>query len=92
MAKVVELIVSRMEKASGKEKLARPAIELLVRKGLDNLRVIEPGVKVVYKNITVESTRDKEFLDILKKNLPAEELDGWFDIFDAAPMVRPGQA
>ena len=56
------------------------------------MRVIEPGVKVVFKNITVESTRDQEFLDILKKSLSAEELEGWFHIFDAAPMVRPGQA
>lgn len=91
VAKVVDLIVSRMEKASEKEKLARPAIDQLVRKGLDNLRVIEPGVKVVYKNITVESTRDQEFLDVLKKNLSEKELEGWFHIFDAAPMVRPGQ-
>jgi hypothetical protein len=92
VAKVVDLIVTRMEKASAKEKLSRTQIEDLVRKGLDKLRVIEPGVKVVYKNITVESTRDQEFLDILKKNLSAEELEGWFHIFDAAPMVRPGQA
>lgn len=91
VGKVVDLIVSRMEKASAKEKLTRAQIEDLVRKGLDKLRVIEPGVKVLYKNITVESTRDQEFLDILKKNLCAEELEGWFHIFDAAPMVRPGQ-
>lgn len=90
--KVADLIESRMEKASPKEKLTRAAIDLLVRNGLDNLRVIEPGVKVVYKNITVESTRDDEFKDVLKKNLSAEELKGWFHIFDAAPMVRPGQA
>ena len=92
VAKVVDLIVARMENASEKEKLTRAQIEDLVRKGLDKLRVIEPGVKVVYKNITVESTRDLEFLDILKKNLSAEELEGWFHVFDAAPMVRPGQA
>lgn len=91
VAKVVDLILSRMEKASEKEKLTRPVVEALVRKGLDNLRVIEPGVKVVYKNITVESTRDQEFLDVLKTKLSAEELEGWFHIFDAAPMVRPGQ-
>jgi hypothetical protein len=91
VAKVVDLIVARMEKASKNEKLTSVAIESLVRKGLDNLRVIEPGVKVVYKNITVESTRDDEFKDVLKKSLSAEELKGWFHIFDAAPMVRPGQ-
>jgi methanogenic corrinoid protein MtbC1 len=88
---VVDLIVSRMKNLAEKERMSRDAIDRLVRKGLDNLRVIEPGVKVVYKNITVESTRDQEFLDVLKKNLSAEELKGWFHIFDAAPMVRPGQ-
>ena len=91
VAKVVDLIVARMEKASAKEKLTRTQIDDLVRNGLDKLRVIEPGVKVVYKNITVESTRDQEFLDVLKKNLSEKELEGWFHIFDAAPMVRPGQ-
>lgn len=88
VAKVVDLIVARMEKASEKERLTPAAIDGLVRKGLDNLRVIEPGVKVVYKNITVESTRDKEFLEILRKAMPAEDLQGWFHIFDAAPMVQ----
>jgi hypothetical protein len=91
VANVVDLIVSRMKNLAEKERMSRDAIDRLVRKGLDNLRVIEPGVKVVYKNITVESTRDQEFLDVLKKNLSAEELKGWFHIFDAAPMVRPGQ-
>ena len=92
VAKVVDLIAVRMEKASQKEKLTRTAIEALVRKGLDNLRVIEPGVKVVYKNITLESTRDKEFLEILRKAMSEEDLQGWFHIFDAAPMVQLCQA
>lgn len=91
VSKVVDLIVARMERASEKEKLTREDITRLVQKGLENLRVIEPGVKVIYKNITVESTRDQEFLDMLKKNLPEQDLKGWFHIFDAAPMVRPGQ-
>jgi hypothetical protein len=92
VAKVVGLIVKRMESASERQKLKPDAIEALVRKGLDNLRVIEPSVKVVYKNITVESTRDKEFLEVLRNSMPKEDLQGWFQIFDAAPMVQPGQA
>ena len=92
VAKVVDLIESRMQKANPKEKLTRAAIDGLVRKGLDNLRVIDPGVKVVYKNITVESTRDNEFKDALKNSLSEEELVGWFHIFDAAPMVLLGHA
>jgi len=45
-------------------------------------------VRVVYKNITVESTRDKEFLEVLRKAVHEQELEGWFHIFDAAPMVQ----
>ena len=56
--------------------------------GLDRLRVIEPKVKVIYKNITVESTKDTEFLEILKKKISDVELKEWFHIFDAAPMIQ----
>ncbi len=86
--RVVTLIEQRMQRANERQKLTRDRIEELVRKGLDNLRVIEPNVKVVYKNITVESTRDKEFLEVLRKAVPEQELEGWFQIFSAAPMVQ----
>ncbi|MEF8766697.1 MAG: hypothetical protein ABTS16_01925 [Candidatus Accumulibacter phosphatis] len=86
--RVVTLIEQRMQRANERQKLTRDKIEELVRKGLDNLRVIEPTVKVVYKNITVESTRDKEFLEVLRKAVPEQELEGWFQIFSAAPMVQ----
>jgi hypothetical protein len=76
------------QRAIGRQKLTREQIEELVRKGLDNLRVIEPSVKVVYKNITVESTRDSEFMEVLRKAVPEQELEGWFQIFSAAPMVQ----
>lgn len=91
VTKVVELIEKRMVQASPKRRLNHEQIAELVRKGLTNLRVIEPCVKVVYKNITVESTRDKEFLDALRKALPEAERDaGWFHEFSAAPMVELG--
>jgi hypothetical protein len=86
--RVVTLVEQRMQRASGRQKLTREQIEKLVRKGLDNLRVIEPSVKVVYKNITVESTRDSEFMEVLRKAVPEQELEGWFQIFSAAPMVQ----
>lgn len=91
VTKVVELLEKRMAQSNAKKKLNRAEIADLVRKGLDNLRVIEPSVKVVYKNITVESTRDKEFLDALRNALPeAERNEGWFHEFTAAPMVELG--
>ncbi len=90
VARVVDLIEQRMAKETASKQLKRDAIDKLVRNGLDNLRIIEPGVKVVYKNITVESTRDKEFLDVLRKAIPEKELANWFHIFDAAPLVQLG--
>lgn len=91
VTRVVDLIEQRMAKETVSKQLKRDAIEKLVRNGLNNLRVIEPGVKVVYKNITVESTRDTEFLDVLRKAVPAKELANWFQIFDAAAVVPLGQ-
>jgi len=88
VTRLVDLIEQRMAKEAVNEQLKRDAIEKLVRNGLDNLRVIEPSVKVIYKNITVESTRDKEFLDVLRKAVPQKELANWFHIFEAAPLMK----
>jgi len=88
VTRIADLIEGRMKQANAKDKLSRPAIGALVRQGLVRLRVIEPNVKVVYKNITVESARDQEFLDALRGVLPEEELKGWFQIFDAAPVMQ----
>lgn len=86
--RIVDLIEKRMAQTPASNRLDRKKIEFLVRGGLDRLRVIEPGVKVVYKNITVESTRDFEFIDALEKAIPNEELKGWFQVFDAARVVQ----
>ena len=88
--RVVSLIEQRMRSASPTDQLDKKTIEALVRSGLDKLRVIEPSVKVIYKNITVESTEDDEFLNVLRNALPKDELKGWFKIFDAAPMQQLG--
>lgn len=85
---IVDLIEKRMGQTPMEKRLDRQQIEALVRGGLDRLRVIEPSVKVVYKNIAVESTRDGEFLDALEKAVPKEELKGWYQFFDAARVVR----
>lgn len=85
--KLADLIQVRMEKSEGKDRLDRRAIEDLVRKGLEKLRVIEPEVKVVYKNISVESARDSEFLAVLGNALPEKDLEGWFKVYNAAPML-----
>ena len=85
---IVKLILNRMTLANDRQRLTPEAIKALVEKGLANLRIIEPGVKVVYKNITVESARDDEFKAVLGQAVPKEKLQDWYEIFSAAPMVR----
>lgn len=87
VGRLVDLIVLRMRGVDEKKRLPREHIEKLVRDGLSNLRVIEPSVKVIYKNFTVESTKDGEFVETLKRVVPDSELKGWYEIFDAAPAV-----
>ncbi len=88
--RMVSLIGERMGRAVKKQKqpLQLDQIKEQLKKGLDNLRVIEPNVKVLFKNITVESTRDQEFLDVLRNALPKDESQDWFHFFDAAPMIQ----
>lgn len=88
VSRIVDLIEQRMTRAKERRRLKRADIEDLVHKGLAKLRVIEPSVKVVFKNITVESTGDKEFLDALGKAVPEQDLKDWFHVFSAAPMVQ----
>jgi hypothetical protein len=86
--RVVDLIDMRMGSLPVKDRMPRHAVESLVKKGLENLRVIDPSVKVIYKNFTVESTKDGEFVEALKKVVPKGELTDWFSVFDAAPAVQ----
>ena len=55
-----------------------------MRKGIQKLRITEASVKLVFKEISWESTRDVEFTEALRKALPADALKGWFEVFTAA--------
>ncbi len=55
-----------------------------VQKGLRRLRVTEPGVKLVFKEIAWESTRDEEFVQALHTALPEAAKEPWFRTFIAA--------
>lgn len=87
VGQIVGLVVARMAIAPLANRLTRVELDELVRTGLERLRVIEPQVKVVYKNITADSTRDPEFLGAMKRVVPPEELKDWFEIFEAARAV-----
>jgi hypothetical protein len=82
--KIVEFIKIRAERSAAQEKLKDINIEATVREGIRKLRVTDPSVKLVFKDISWESTKDSEFTDAMHKALPAEALEGWFEVFSAA--------
>jgi hypothetical protein len=80
----VDFIKTRADRSATKEKLKDIDIDAKVRAGIQKLRITEPSVKLVFKEISWESTRDGEFTDALRKALPADALKGWFEVFTAA--------
>lgn len=82
--RIVDLIKHRAERSQSKDKLKDDEIKAIVLAGIQKLRIIEPRVKIVFKEISWESTRDDEFTEALRKSLPAAELEGWFEVFTAA--------
>ncbi len=49
-----------------------------------------PSIRLVTKDIAWESTRDAEFTSKLRRALPAEDLEGWFEEFEAVRTRPPG--
>jgi hypothetical protein len=82
--RLVDFIKTRADRSATKEKLKDIDIDAKVRAGIQKLRITEPSVKLVFKEISWESTRDGEFTDALRKALPADALKGWFEVFTAA--------
>jgi hypothetical protein len=86
---LVDAIVQRIP-AARRNDLPRKAVEQQVADGLDRLRVIEPRVRIVFKDVAWESSRDDEFLAALEAALPAEELKGWFEEFAVVRQRQKG--
>jgi hypothetical protein len=68
---IVALIKARAERSQAKDKLKDIDIDGTVRSGIKRLRVIQPSIKLVFKEISWESTRDGEFTEALRKALTA---------------------
>jgi hypothetical protein len=81
---IVGTIEARM--ARGPHREQKPPLDLKseVARGLQRLRVVEPKVRIVIKNVSWESTRDGEFMNALQAALPEDERKGWFEEFTAA--------
>jgi hypothetical protein len=86
---IVTAVYARIERAPEREKLGKLDLEAKVKAGLARMRVIEPQVRIVLKNVAWESTRDAEFQAALEKALSASERKGWFEEFTAARERTP---
>jgi len=89
---IVSAIRGRLEQSERADILKDICLSDEVRKGFERMRVIEPRVRIVIKNVSWESSRDKEFTDALQRVLPPDDLRGWFDEFTAAEEKRSREA
>ncbi len=88
---IAESIESRVQRASNRQLYRGLDLHAAISEGLRKMRVIEPHVRIVLKNVAWESSRDREFLDALRQAYAEDELAGWFEEFTAA-RERPAPA
>jgi hypothetical protein len=81
---IVASIHARLQRSERKDKYKAIDLKAEVENGLKRMRIIEPRVRIVPKEISWESTRDEEFTRAIREAIPVEELRGWFEIFEAA--------
>lgn len=90
ISSIVAAIENRLGRAVRADNLSRENLATSVRAGIEGLRVIEPKVRIVLKNVAWESSRDVEICQALEAALPHWELEGWFEEFTAARQRTTG--
>jgi hypothetical protein len=88
VSEITGLIMARMatKPNPAEPQMKREAVETMIRAGIQGMRVIEPSVKLVFKDVSWESTGDPEFRKALGEVLPKEDAQGWFNVYAAAPQ------
>jgi len=88
VSEITGLIMARMatKPNPAEPQMKREAVETMIRTGIQGMRVIEPSVKLVFKDVSWESTGDPEFRKALGEVLPKEDAQGWFNVYAAAPQ------
>lgn len=89
VAEIDKALSDRVKRASKPEQYEKIDLKAEVRNGLQRMRITEPRVRIVSKNISWESTRDDEFAASLARAFTPEELKGWMDEFTAAREQSP---
>ena len=85
---IVLSIRARIDQSRRRKELDGLDLTAEVRRGLQKMRVIQPRVRIVVKEVSWESSRDSEFTTALRTALLAEDLAGWYDEFTAAQERR----
>jgi len=85
---ITVVVMARLSSMPGSERpqFEPDKIESMLREGIQGIRVVEPAVKLVFKDISWESTGDEEFRKALADVLPRDDLEGWFRVYLAAPQ------
>ena len=85
---IVKSIEARIKQSGREQEFRDIDLDTKVRSGLEGMRVFEPRVRMVIKDVSWESSRDQEFTAALRSALPPEDLQGWFDEFVAVQQRR----
>ena len=80
-----ESIVNSIEDRFRNSQIDRNKFDLRgeIQAGFERMKIIEPEVRIVTKNVSWESSRDSEFKRELKNAFGEKELLGWFEEFTA---------
>jgi hypothetical protein len=70
VAEAVALIQGRL-KSANKETIPTETLKQMINKGMDRAKQDEPGISMVFKDITYEQTQSQDFLTKVQKALPA---------------------
>lgn len=81
---IAQAIMERLSRSSSERSLTDEQIRNQVSGGLANMKTLTPQVRIVFKDISWESTRDAEFKKALKAALRPGEMDDWLKEFTAA--------
>ena len=85
---IVLSIRARIDQSRRRKELDGLDLTAEVRRGLQKMRVIQPRVRIVVKEVSWESSRDSEFTTALRTALLAEDLAGRYDESTAAQERR----
>ncbi len=81
----------RIQRSARKTEYQKFNLAEEVRAGFKKMRVVDPHVRIVIKDVSWESTRDEEFTEALRQALPDEEMQNWFKEFMAVPETTLGE-